>query len=108
MGIIDGYQADIGSKLMFLRLNKNITQSELADIMGASRTAVQSAEKGSCSLKTLIQFLHALGETGILENLLPDRPVSPILLAKSQQIPRRASGQRATSVTSLQEEPLEW
>ncbi|MCH8819527.1 MAG: helix-turn-helix transcriptional regulator, partial [Acidobacteria bacterium] len=40
----------LGNRLKQTRLNVDLTQQQVADIIGKSRTAIERAEKGKCTL----------------------------------------------------------
>lgn len=54
---------EIGSKIKRLRLDKGITQKQMADLMGVSQTAIALWENGnrSISIETLRKFSVILG-----------------------------------------------
>lgn len=103
----------LGQRLKQARLNRDLTQQEVAERAGLSRKAVLNAEKGKAQLEVLVAILQALDLTAQLDNFLPPQPPSPIQLAKLQGKQRqRASGQRGKSDQNEegddeQEEP-EW
>lgn len=85
----------LGQRLKQARLNRDLTQQEVAERAGLSRKAVLNAEKGKAQLEVLIAILQALELIAQLDNFLPPQPPSPIQLAKLQGKQRqRASGQR--------------
>lgn len=85
----------LGQRLKQARLNRDLTQQEVAERAGLGRKAVLNAEKGKTQLEVLIAILQALDLTAQLDNFLPPQPPSPIQLAKLQGKQRqRASGQR--------------
>ena len=85
----------LGQRLKQARLNRDLTQIEVAERAGVSRKAVLNAEKGKAQLEVLVAILQALDLTTQLDSFLPPQPPSPIQLAKLQGKQRqRASGQR--------------
>ncbi|WP_295803399.1 helix-turn-helix transcriptional regulator [uncultured Microbulbifer sp.] len=85
----------LGQRLKQARLNRDLTQLEVAERTGVSRKAVLNAEKGKVQLEVLVAILQALELTAQLDSFLPPQPPSPIQLAKLQGKQRqRASGQR--------------
>jgi len=97
--------AEIGERLKRARLNRDMTQSKVAERAGVSRLAVLNAEKGNVRLKVLIAILSALDLAGELDLFLPGQEVSPVQLARLRGKARqRASGQRGNRV----EEPPAW
>jgi len=88
--------AELGRRLRRLRLNRNVTQHDLARKAGVSRSAVQSIERGDDStLGSLLRLLRALDALDQLDALLPDPGISPLQLARLQGKRRqRATGSR--------------
>lgn len=85
----------LGQRLKQARLNRDLTQQEVAERAGLSRKAVLNAEKGKAQLEVLVAILQALDLAAQLDNFLPPQPPSPIQLAKLHGKQRqRASGQR--------------
>ena len=96
---------ELGERLKRARLNRDMTQAEVAERAGVSRLAVLNAEKGNVRLKVLVAVLSALDLAGQLDLFLPSQDVSPIQLARLKGKTRqRASGQRKTGTA----EPAEW
>lgn len=84
---------ELGQKLKAFRLQKNITQEEIAQKAGLNRMTVGEIEKGrSSSLLTFIQMLRALDKLDLLNTITTVPTVSPIQMAKLQ----RKSRQRAS------------
>ncbi len=91
----DGLLAMLGARLKQARLNADLSQMELADIIGMSRTAIEGAERGKCTLNTLVKILHALRMTDQIDAFLPEQQPSPVLMAKAKgKVRQRASGSR--------------
>jgi transcriptional regulator with XRE-family HTH domain len=87
---------EIGARLKRLRLERNLTQAELAREAGVSKITVERLEAGQAAkLQTLIRVLRVLGLLEALNPLLPEPMPSPIetvrLRGKTRQ---RASGAR--------------
>ena len=88
----------LGERLKQARLNKDMTQTEVAAYAGVSRKTVLNAEKGKVQLENLVAILQALELTDQLERFLSAPALSPIQLAKLQGRQRqRASGQRVVT-----------
>ena len=88
---------EIGERLKQARLNRDLTQSEVAALAGVARKTVLNAEKGKVQLDILIAILMALDLTGQIDLFLPKQDISPLQLARLQGKKRqRASGQRIT------------
>ena len=96
---------EIGERLKQARLNRNLTQSEVAALAGVARKTVLNAEQGKVQLNIMIAILMALDLTEQINLFLPKQEISPLQLAKLQGKKRqRASGQR----TIKDEEVSEW
>ena len=48
---VDEYLLEVGRRMRKARMNKNLTQAELATIIGASRSLVNAAEVGKAGLR---------------------------------------------------------
>jgi len=85
----------IGERLKQARLNRDLTQSDVAERAGLARKTVLNAEKGKVQLENLMAIMIALDLTEQLDRFLPPPEISPLQLAKLQGKQRqRASGQR--------------
>lgn len=85
--------AELGKKLKRARLAKNLTQNELAKLIGASRTKIVNAENGYASTETLAAIMITLKIEQSLVDLIPDDPRT--LLEKIEALGKfreRASG----------------
>lgn len=96
--------AALCKRLDEIRLSKNISQAELAEQAGVSRsTLTRIADGQSISLDSFIRVIKALGLADHLATLLPDPEVRPVeLVSHEGQHRRRASGKRKPS------EPWSW
>jgi len=74
----------LATRLKQTRLNANLTQQQVAEITGMSRTAIEGAEKGKCTLATFVNILVALGADEAIDSFLMETPISPLLLAETQ------------------------
>ncbi|MDR1683268.1 MAG: helix-turn-helix domain-containing protein [Candidatus Symbiothrix sp.] len=90
----------LGAQIKQMRLNKNTTQSRIADISGLSRRAVSDLEnKGTGTLTSFVQVLRALNKLEILNHFITEAPVSPIQIAKMHgKMRQRASHARKKGV----------
>lgn len=87
---------ELGRRLRQRRLERNLTQAQLAEAAGLDRTTVGGLEReGSATLLSLVQVLRALGAVEELAHFLPDPGPSPLELARRRGNQRqRASGRR--------------
>jgi len=75
--------SQLGAQLKQMRLNKNITQLQMSQIAGVSRSAISAMENnGNGSMISFIQVLRALEKLEILNHFITEAPVSPIQIAK--------------------------
>jgi putative transcriptional regulator len=96
---------ELGERLKQARLNRDLTQAEVAERAGIARKTVLNAEKGSAQLENFVAIMIALNLAEQLDLFLPRQQISPLQLAKLQGKKRkRASGQRK----SVEENLPEW
>ena len=90
--------AEIGERISRQRLNRNITQTDLAVQAGVARIVVQRLEGGrGCTLGNLIRIMRALGILEQLDAILQASELSPLQLAKLKGRERlRAAGHRSS------------
>lgn len=86
--------AELGRRLAKYRLDRNLTQAELAQAAGVSKRTVERIEAGaSAQLTHFIRVCRALGLLEHFETLIPEPLPSPI-----EQLKRRGKQrQRASS-----------
>lgn len=86
----DQVESELGKRLRAERLERNLTQEEVAERSGLSRRTITAIENGEgSSLSTLIALLRALGALSTLESFLPPRGPSPIALSRLKEEPVR-------------------
>ncbi len=97
----------MGEQLRRLRLEKNISQKQLAESAGVSLSSVANIENGkSISLATLIPLLRALGALDLLTDFTKEPEISPIAYAKmleGQKEKKRASSPKKSDKTTESE-----
>jgi transcriptional regulator with XRE-family HTH domain len=86
--------SELGRRLARLRLDRDVSQQQLADEAGVSRHTVLRLESGqSVTLVALLRLLRALQQVEGLETLVPEPLPSPIeQLEREGGQRRRASG----------------
>jgi transcriptional regulator with XRE-family HTH domain len=86
--------SELGNRLQRERLNRNMTQSELAVKSGVSVRSLQYLETGRpCTLASLLKILRAMGSLASLDAFFPASGPSPVQLARLKGREReRASG----------------
>ena len=94
---------ELGQRLRAVRLERNLSQAEVAEQAGIGRVTLQRMEAGeSPSLINLVRVLRALDLLEGLESLLPTPGPSPI-----DELERRGRRrQRARSSRSHEAEPF--
>lgn len=91
--------SEVGQRLRRERLNRNLTQSELAEAAGVALGSVKNLEAGSnSSLVTLVKLMRALGVVSRLDSVVPEPELSPLQLVALRGMERqRATGRRTGS-----------
>lgn len=101
--------AALCKRLEEIRLSRNISQAELAENAGVSRsTLTRLADGNSVSLDSFVRIMQALDLTSHLVALLPDpgiRPVDRVRLGGSERQRARAKRQDAARWTWRDDEP---
>jgi putative transcriptional regulator len=97
---------EIGQRLKAFRLQKNITQEEIAQKIGVNRVTIGEIEKGRpSSLLTFIQLLRGLDKLDLLNSINIVPTISPIQMAKLQ----KKSRQRASVPQTVKpKKPNSW
>ncbi len=81
---------EICKNLRLMRLNKNISQEELANRSGVSRTTISRLESGKAgTILTLVQVLRILNKLDILNFFNEESEISPLQLLKLQEKKRK-------------------
>ena len=94
-----GIEKELGRRIKFLRLRKNITHKQLSEATTLSLNTIKFLELGKGKLSTLIAVLRELEALDGLDNFIPEITISPIQLAKRQGKQRqRASGVRLKKI----------
>lgn len=100
--------AELGERARAARLERNLSQTQLAEEAGVGRMTVQRFEDGSSiSLTNLIRFLRALGALDGLERLLPPVGPSPLEEARRQG-QRRQRARSPSKLPAADREPWRW
>ncbi|MBN2227193.1 MAG: helix-turn-helix transcriptional regulator [candidate division Zixibacteria bacterium] len=87
---------EIGQYVRQMRLNRNLTQKQLAKMSGVNRVTISKFEGGRAStLLTLVQILRALDKLSILNTFYEEAEISPLqLLNLKKKQRKRATGSR--------------
>lgn len=88
--------AELGDRLARHRLDRNLTQAQLAREAGVSKRTIIRLENGESSqLTNLVRVLRALGILGNLEVLVPAPLASPLAQLRSRSRERRRASPAA-------------
>lgn len=98
----------LGERLKRARLNKNLTQNEVAQLAWVSRRTVLNAEKGDVRLTDLIAILQALNLVDQLNLFLPEMPFSPIQLLKLRGKTRQRASGKNEKFKNTDVKTLDW
>jgi transcriptional regulator with XRE-family HTH domain len=100
----EAVMTEMGRRLAEARLERQMTQAQLAEAAGVSKSTVERLEDGaSTQLGNLIRCLRALGKLEALERLLPETPANPVELLRRRGA-RRSRVRRARGSPP----PAEW
>ena len=98
----DGVLEQLGERLSRYRLDRNVTQADLAREAGIHKNTVFRLEAGeSTQTKNLVRVLRALGLLERLDALVPEPAPSPLKQLEEQKRQRK----RAASKPEQQTEP---
>ena len=92
---------ELGARLAKVRLEKNLTQAQVADQAGISKRTLERLESGvvAAQLSAFIRVCRALDLLGALDLLLPAGGPGPIAQLKMRgRVRRRASSAAAPTV----------
>ena len=100
---------ELGERLARARLERNLTQAELAQQAGVAKRTVERLESGAVAMQ-LTGFLRVCRVLGLLErfeSLIPEAVPSPMAQLKMQGRKRqRAAGRKAASAAAAK--PWTW
>ena len=90
--------AEIGRRIEQIRLERNLTQQQIADAIGLSRVSYRKLEAGEAKFVNVIAVLRVLDQMALLENFVPESVFSPLEQLKMKGKQRqRATGSRRQS-----------
>jgi transcriptional regulator with XRE-family HTH domain len=92
----DAVLRELGARVAATRLDRGLTQAQLASAAGVSKRTVERLEDGeSAQLASFVRCLRALGRLEGLDRLLPALAPNPVdLLKRDGAMRRRAAGSR--------------
>ncbi len=94
---------ELGARLMRLRLERNLTQAEVANEAGVAKRTVERIEAGGgAQLGNFVRICRVLDFVGALDRLVPEPAISPLAMLAQKNIARkRASQPRQPKVTNM-------
>lgn len=87
---------ELGHRVARLRLERNLTQAQLAEQAGISKRTLERLEAGAAATQ-LSLFLRVLRQLDLLERLellLPEPKTSPLALFQQQEASRKRASRR--------------
>jgi putative transcriptional regulator len=85
---------ELGSRLARTRLEQNVSQEQLADEAGVSKSTIERIEAGRpVKLNSFVRILRALGRLELLDRLVPVPLPSPIERVRIQGKQRRRAAE---------------
>jgi transcriptional regulator with XRE-family HTH domain len=94
--------AALGQRLAQLRIERGMTQAQLANEAGVAKRTVERVESGeSIQLLTLVRLARVLGLMEHIGQLVPEQMPSPMALLKDktrQKSPKRARSRKSAPV----------
>jgi putative transcriptional regulator len=100
---------EIGRRLARTRLERNLSQEQLALEAGVSKATIERLEAGEPVRSTsLIRALRALGRLEALDQLLPEPLPSPVERMRLQGRQRQRAGSPRGRAAPEQAEPWRW
>jgi putative transcriptional regulator len=98
---------ELGSRIAQYRLNRNLSQEDLAKEAGMSlRTLVRIEQGYPAQMTSIVRLLRVLRLLTNMEALIPEPPVSPIQQLKMEGKKRKRASSKAVMKTSKQ--PWSW
>lgn len=99
----------LGERLTQRRLQRNLSQAELAEQAGISRRTLVRLEGGqSTQLANFVRVLRALDLLGDLDQVVPPTPPSPLELLRNEGRRRQRASGRRVAEDEVAEEPWSW
>lgn len=94
--------AEIGQRLEQARIERGLTQVELAEEAGISKRTIERIESGAVAaqLTQLVRISRVLGILERWDTLIPEPGISPMALLKLQKKRRQRVTKRTVSHTS--------
>lgn len=99
---------ELGRRLEQFRLEANKPQKEIAYELGISEGTYRKAIRGKARFEVIIGIMRILEQLENLENLLSDRPFSPIEMLKLQGKKRQRAASKRSGNTQTFKGDRNW
>jgi len=104
----DGILEELGERLARSRIDRQLTQAQLAEQAGIGKRTVERMEAGSSAqLASLIRVLRVLGLLTQLDQLLPPAGPRPLDYLEREGKPRQRASSRGSSGRT-EDKPWSW
>lgn len=88
--------ARLGKEIKRMRLERNLSQADIAQHTGLDRSTVQRLEGGrAATLLTVVQVLRALDRLDLLDPWVQERRATPMMLLEQEEAYERNRRKRA-------------
>ena len=108
----EAIMVELGERLAQLRVNRAMTQAELAAAAGVAKRTVERVESGeSIQLLTLVRLCRVLGLMAGLDQLVPEQGPSPMALLKDKarsKPPQRVRSRKSAPASPQHGESGTW
>ena len=75
----------VGKQMQQMRINERLSQQQLAERAGVSRSTITQVENGKgMKMESIIAMLRALNKLELLNNFETQALISPLLIAKQE------------------------
>lgn len=98
---------EIGSRIEQIRLEADLSQAKLAAELGISAKTYRAVINGNGKFELVIGVLRALKKLELVDNFIPEIPVSPIALLKLEGKKRRRASRKSSNQINKGED-IEW
>jgi putative transcriptional regulator len=100
---------ELGRRLSRSRLDRNVTQSQLAEEAGVSKTTLERIERGEdVRLSNFLRVLRALGQLDALDRLVAEPLPSPIERVDLYGRQRKRAGGRRSGQSRPKPDSWRW
>jgi transcriptional regulator with XRE-family HTH domain len=94
----DAILTELGARLTRLRLDRNLTQAQVAEQAGVAKRTVERIEAGGgAQLANFVRICRVLDIVASLDDLIPAAGTSPLAMLKNKGAPRQRASTSAAS-----------